>query len=111
TTATFLATYIPNYYDRLLLDNLYPDLYLWQFGVKKSIPRNFGKTITFTRYFKTTGGAGHQIPFQITEVTIIGLSALSATTIAATISGFGSAIGVSDLIVMTAISDVVQGAV
>jgi len=23
TTATFLATYIPNYYDRLLLDNLW----------------------------------------------------------------------------------------
>lgn len=110
-TSTSIGTLIPAYYDRLLLDNLYPDLYLYQFGVKKSIPRNFGKSVVFTRYFKTTGGAGHQIPFLITEGTPIGLSALSATTITATLSGYGSAIGVSDLIVMTAISDVVRGAV
>lgn len=110
-TSTGIAALIPSYYDRLLLDNLYPDLYLYQFGVKKTIPRNFGKQITFTRYFKSTGGSGHVIPFALTEGSPIGLSALSATTIAATISGFGSAIGVSDLIVMTAISDVVRGAV
>ena len=29
TTGNFLASYIPNYYDRLLLDNLYPDLALY----------------------------------------------------------------------------------
>lgn len=110
-TSTSIATLIPAFYDRLLLDNLYPDLYLYQFGVKKSIPRNFGKTVTFTRYFKATGGSGHPIPFALTEGTPIGLSSLSATTITATLSGFGSAIGVSDLIVMTAISDVVRGAV
>lgn len=38
-TSTSIATLIPAFYDRLLLDNLYPDLYLYQFGVKKSIPR------------------------------------------------------------------------
>lgn len=110
-TSTGIATLIPAYYDRLLLDNLYPDLYLYQFGVKKSIPRNFGKTVTFTRYFKSTGGSGHPLPFALTEGAPIGLSALSAATITATLSGFGAAIGVSDLIVMTAISDVVRGAV
>lgn len=110
-TTTGIATLIPAYYDRLLLDNLYPDLYLYQFGVKKNIPRNFGKTVTFTRYFKSTGGSGHPLPFALTEGTPIGLSALSAATITATLSGYGSAIGVSDLIVMTAISDVVRGAV
>jgi N4-gp56 family major capsid protein len=110
-TSTAISTLIPAYYDRLLLDNLYPDLYLYQFGIKKSIPRNFGKTITFTRYFKSTGGSGHVQPFALTEGTPIGLSALSATTIVGTLSGYGSAIGVSDLIVMTAISDVVRGAV
>lgn len=110
-TSTGIATLIPAYYDRLLLDNLYPDLYLYQFGVKKPIPRNFGKTITFTRYFKSTGGSGHALPYALTEGSPIALSALSATTITGTLSGFGSAIGVSDLIVMTAISDVVRGAV
>jgi N4-gp56 family major capsid protein len=110
-TSTSIATLIPSFYDRLLLDNLYPDLYLYQFGVKKPIPRNFGKTITFTRYFKSTGGSGHPLPFALTEGSPIGLSALSAATIVGTLSGFGAAIGVSDLIVMTAISDVVRGAV
>ena len=110
-TSTGIATLIPAYYDRLLLDNLYPDLYLYQFGAKKSIPRNFGKTVTFTRYFKSTGGSGHPLPFALTEGTPIGLSAISATTITATLSGYGAAIGVTDLIVMTAISDVVRGAV
>lgn len=110
-TSTSIGTLIPAYYDRLLLDNLYPDLYLYQFGIKKRIPRNFGKQITFTRYFKSSTGSGHPVPFALTEGTPIGLSALSATTITATLSGYGSAIGVSDLIVMTAISDVVRGAV
>lgn len=39
TTTANPTTLIPQYYDRLLLDNLYPDLYLYQLGVKKSIPR------------------------------------------------------------------------
>src|SRR6266850_2929022 len=110
-TTTGITQFIPSYYDRLLLDNLYPDLYLFQFGVKKSIPRNFGKTIQFTRYYKATS-TNALLPAQIgTEGTPIFTSALSATSVTATISGFGSAIGVSDLIVMTAISDVVRGAV
>lgn len=109
-TTTSITTLIPAYYDRLLLDNLYPDLYLYQFGIKKRIPRNFGKQVTFTRYFKATTGNA-LVPFALTEGTPIGLSALSATTITATLSGYGSAVGVSDLIVMTGISDVVRGAV
>ena len=109
---TNITAAIPAYYDRLLLDNLYPDLYLYQFGVKKSIPRNFGKTIQFTRYFKGSVGASGHLPLAVlTEGSPIGLSALSATSVTATLSGYGSAIGVSDLIVMTAISDVVRGAV
>src|SRR3990172_295654 len=110
-TSTSITTLLPSYYDRLLLDNLYPDLYLYQFGTKKRIPRNFGKQVTFTRYFKSTGGSGHPLPYALTEGTPINLSALSAATIAATLSGFGVGIGVSDFIVMTAISDVVRGAV
>jgi N4-gp56 family major capsid protein len=109
-TSTSITALIPAYYDRLLLDNLYPDLYLYQFGMKKQIPRNFGKQVTFTRYFKA-GSTNPPLPFALTEGTPVGLSALSATSITATLSGYGEAIGVSDLIVMTGISDVVRGAV
>lgn len=111
-TTTAVTTLLPVYYDRLLLDNLYPDLYLYQLGQKRRLPRNFGKQITFTRYFKAgalISAAG--LPAAVTEGTAIALSRLSATTITATISGFATAVGVSDLIVMTAISDVVRGAV
>ena len=31
-TTTAQVSFLAEYYDRLLLDNLYPDLYLWQFG-------------------------------------------------------------------------------
>lgn len=108
-TSTSVTTLLPSYYDRFLLDNLYPDLYLYQFGVKKTLPRNFGKQITFTRYFKAGGNMA--VPFQITEGTIIGQSAISAATIAATVVGYGAAVGVTDFIVMTAISDIVRGSV
>lgn len=111
TTTANVPGLIPAYYDRLLLDNLYPDLYLYQFGQKRRIPRNFGKTITFTRYYKSSAAGGSYLPVVLTEGTSPGLSSLSAAVITTTLSGFGSAIGVSDLIVMTAISDVVRGAV
>jgi N4-gp56 family major capsid protein len=109
-TTTSIAALIPAYYDRLLLDNLYPDLYLYQFGIKKQIPRNFGKQVTFTRYFKS-GTTALGLPAALTEGTAISLSSISATSITATLSGYGTAVGVSDLIVMTGISDVVRGAV
>lgn len=109
TTTGNVPGLLPAFYDRLLLDNLYPDLFLYQFGQKRRIPRNFGKQITFTRYYKA--GSSPALPFVPTEGTQIGLSALSAAVVSATISGFASAVGVSDLIVMTAVSDVVRGAV
>jgi N4-gp56 family major capsid protein len=110
-TNTSVTALLPAYYDRLLLDNLYPDLYLYQFGVKKRIPRNFGKQINFTRYFKAASGATMPLPAAITDGTPVFTSALSANTIQATIAGIGSAVAVSDFIVMTAVSDVVRGAV
>lgn len=116
TQATTITGLVPVYYDRLLLDNLYPDLYLYQFGVKKQIPRNFGKQVTFTRYTKMKNQGNNSTGFPLsnmalTEGTPIGLSSLSVTSVTATLSGFGAAIGVSDLLVMTGISDVVRGAV
>lgn len=110
-TLTSVATYMPEFYDRLLLDNLYPNLYFYQLALKKKLPRNFGKVIHFTRYFKSGAGSGHVIPFAFTEGTPIGLSALSAAAISTTVAGIGSAIGLSDFVVMTAVSDVVKASV
>lgn len=108
-TTTSIASHLGQYYDRLLLDNVYPDLFAYQFGEKRRLPRNMGKIVNYTRYSKA--GTGFPLPFAPTEGTPIGLSSLSATTVSVTLSGYAAAVGVSDLIVMTAISDVVKGAV
>ena len=104
-----IATNVGEYYDRLLLDNLYPNMYLYQLGEKRKLPRGTGKVIHFTRYFK--GPSGFALPFAITDGTPIGLSTLSTTRVSATVGGFATAVGVSDFIVMVGVSDVVKGAV
>ncbi|MHC4620775.1 MAG: N4-gp56 family major capsid protein [Planctomycetota bacterium] len=104
-----IASNVGEYYDRLLLDNLYPNLYLYQLGEKRRLPRGQGKVIHFTKYYKA--GSGFAVPFAITDGTPIGLSTLSTTRVSATVAGYGSAVGVSDFIVMVGVSDVVKGAV
>lgn len=108
-TLTSVAALIGSYYDRLLLDNCYADLFAYQFGEKRRLPRNMGKLVNYTRISKA--GTGFPLPFQMTEGTPIGLSGLSAITKQVTVSGYAAAIGVSDFIVMTAISDVVRNSV
>src|SRR3990172_4554068 len=102
---------MPEFYDRNLLDNLYPNLYLYQRAEKRMLPRGRGKVIHFKRYFKAGAGSGHVIPFAFTEGTAIGLSALSAAAVSATVAGFGSAIGINDFVVMTMPDDTVKQSV
>lgn len=102
---------MPEFYDKQLLDNLYPNLYLYQLAEKRSLPRGRGKIIHFKRYFKAGSGSGHVVPFAFTEGTAIGLSALSAAAVSATVAGFGSAIGINDFVVMTVPDDTVKSAV
>jgi N4-gp56 family major capsid protein len=104
-----IASNVGEYYDRFLLDNLYPNMYLYQLAEKRRLPRGQGKVIHFTKYYKA--GSGFAVPYAITDGTPIGLSTLSTTRVSATVGGFGSAVGVSDFIVMTGVSDVVKGAV
>jgi N4-gp56 family major capsid protein len=104
-----IASNVGEYYDRLLLDNLYPNLYLYQLGEKRRVPRGTGKVVHWTRYYKA--GSGFAVPFAITDGTPIGLSTLSTQQVSATLAGLGTAVGVSDFIVMVGVSDVVKGAV
>jgi len=104
------AANVGEYYDKLLLDNLYPNLYLYQLGEKRKVPRGTGKVVHWTRYYKANTAA-RALPFAITDGTPVGLSALSATRVSATLAGLGSAVGISDFVVMTGVSDMVKGAV
>lgn len=109
TTPTTLSAVLPGligrYYDRLLLDNLYPDLYLYQFAEKRKIPANSGATILFNRWVKLAAAGS------VTEGTAITTSGMSATIVSATIKGYAIAARHSDFVVMTAISDTIAGAV
>lgn len=111
TTQFATAGAIPEFYDSQLLNNLYPNLYLYQLAEKRTLPRGNGKIIHFKKYFKAGAGSGHVIPFAFTEGTAIGLSALSAAAVSATVAGLGSAIGINDFVVMTVPDDVIKAAV
>lgn len=105
TTITNAPALVPQFWDRYLLDNTYPDLFMYQWGEKHKLPRNFGRFVNYTRYYKLAA------PGALTEGTAIALSALSAARLTASVAGYGMGVGISDLIVMTGVSDTVRGAV
>lgn len=102
TTTALVGQFLPNYWDSVLGENLYPNLFMWQFGTKRTIPRNFGKTIKVPRYKKLATVA------LVTEGTPVTPTAASAQTISGGISQFGGAIKHSDLLLMTSLSDFVE---
>lgn len=95
---------IPQYWDSVLGENLYPSLYLYQFGTKRTLPRNFGTTIKIPRLLKRNIvgllGAG--------EGVVVGTSGISSQHVSGTLQQFGGAYRHSDLVIMTALSDVVE---
>jgi N4-gp56 family major capsid protein len=71
--------------------------------IPKTIPRNFGKTITFNRYTREAG-----ITAALTEGTTPDSSQRTTTQVTASVSGYGDYYVVSDLLELTAIDDQVQ---
>lgn len=105
TITTGLTAFIPNYWDRLLGDNLRPNLYLYDLGEKRKLPANFGTTIKIPRIKKAGGRA---IWGDTTEGAATGTCALSSEFVSGTLVKFRGAYKHSDLVIMTALSDVVQ---
>ena len=105
TTIANAPALVGQFWDRLLLDNVYPDLYMYQFAEKRRLPRNMGRFVNYTKYYKLAK------PSSLTEGTAISLSALSAKRLTASVTGYGMGVGISDLIVMSGVSDTVRGAV
>jgi N4-gp56 family major capsid protein len=99
-TGQDLSPEMKTYYDMYLIDNAKPKLVHDQFGQKKPIPKNKGKTIEFRKY--------SPLPKALTPltegVTPQGKS-LNVTTVEATVSQFGDYITISDMLELTAIDD------
>ena len=97
-----LSAEMKTYYDKDLLDNAEPELVHRQFGQKRPLPKNGGKTIEFRSF--------SQIPKALTPLTE-GVTpsgrALETNAITATIEQYGDYVEVSDLLELTSYDPII----
>ena len=103
TTFSNMSTFFPQYYDRLLGDNLRPNLYFYDLGEKRKLPANFGTSIKIPRLKKQ-----NIVYTPGTEGAVTNSCPLSAQFVSGTLVKFRGSYKHSDLVIMTALSDVVQ---
>lgn len=100
TTTESLSAEMKVYYDDVLLDNAKPNLVHDQFGQKRPIPKNGGKTIEFRRY--------RSLPKALTPLTegvTPDPNSMTVTTVTATVAQYGDWISLSDVLILTAIDN------
>jgi N4-gp56 family major capsid protein len=76
TTSSGFSTELRSFYDKVLLDRLLPRLLHTQFGTKRSVPSNWGRSILFRKFEKITatttalteGTAGTEAAFSISSL-------------------------------------------
>lgn len=94
-----LSAEMKTYYSDYIIDNASPELVHAQFGQKRTIPKNGGKTIEFRKY-KPYDAAG-----KLEEgVTPVGRK-LTVSTIEATIDQYGDYTAITDVVDLTAIDN------
>jgi N4-gp56 family major capsid protein len=104
-SSTTIISFIPQYWDSVLGENLYPNLYLYQFGTKRQVPRNFGIDIKIPRLVK------QNIVSEVvatSEGSVIATNRLSSNFVSGTLKQFAGAYRHSDVVIMTALSDVIE---
>lgn len=106
TAGTNVAILVPRYYEKRLIEGLYPKTYLYKYADKYSVPLNAGATVYFQKYTEDTKAAG-----RLTEGTVVTATELSGEGRNVTLLQRGVAKFVSDVMDMTAINPVVTSAV
>ena len=100
TTAAGMTVEMKTYYDRNLIENASPELVHDQWAQTRNIPKNGGKTIEFRKYDELP-----KATTPLTEgVTPTG-KAMNVTKIEATVKQYGDFIGLSDMLILTAIDN------
>ena len=102
STGNDLSPEMKTYYDRRLLDYAAPNLVHDQFGQKRPIPKNGGKTIEF-RSFSPLAKA----TTPLTEGVTPNGNQLDVKTVTATVSQYGDFIVQSDVLELTALDNTV----
>lgn len=100
TTSAGLSVENKTFYDMALLREASPNLIHDQFGQKKPIPKNGGKTIEFRRYASLP-----KLTTPIQEGVTPSGQTLEASKIEATISQYGGYVTLSDILDLTAIDN------
>lgn len=100
TTDGSLSVENKTFYDRTLIETAGPELVHDQFGQKRPIPRNGGKTIEFRKYADLP-----KATTPLTEGVTPDGKKLSASAIEATVSQYGDYVALSDMLDLTAIDN------
>ena len=103
-TTNTLTTTMQTYNDRKTLEIAKTKFVYAQFGQKKPLPRNSGKTISWRRYNLFTNVTTQAL----TEGVVPTEQNLSQTTVNSTVSQYGAYVKTSDLLDMTALDSVVR---
>ena len=105
SSTSTLSNLVPTYYSKRLLERLTPNCRAYQLAEKRTIPANSGKVILWNQYVQLDDGVS------LSEGTILGPSAMSTTTVSATLVQYGNVVKITDLVDETAISNIVEDAV
>lgn len=106
---------VPNYWDAVFAENLYPSLFFYQFGAKRRVPPNFGLTIKITRMKRQTGIVHVQptnsygVPNSIGSVA--SFAGLCAQFVSGTLAKFRGVYGNSDIALLTTLGDPTEFAI
>lgn len=102
-TTGLITQELQTYYDKALLARLIPNFIHTQFGQKRQIPKNGGKTIDFRKFSSLTAATT-----ALTEGTTPSGNSITVTNTTATIAQYGDFVLVSDLLDLVAIDPVID---
>lgn len=105
TSTPTLADEWKTYYERTLLERLLPELVHAQFGQKKQIPKNNGKTVEFRRFSPLPMAS-----FVLTEGVTPAGQTLSETAITATVAQYGNFLVITDVVSLTSYDNILDEA-
>ena len=100
TTGNELSPEMKTYYSDYLIDMAEPELVHDQFGQKRPIPKNGGKTIEFRKYAPLA-----KATTPLSEGVTPNGQKLSVSTVTATVNQYGGFIELSDVLLLTAIDN------
>lgn len=102
TETAGLTDEMKTFYDKALIEQASPKLVHNQFGQKRPIPKNGGKTIEFRQFAKL-----NKALTALTEGVTPAGSSLTVSVITATVSQYGDYITTSDVLELTAIDNII----